>query len=151
MITIKRTNSEDLDFQKLAHALDLDLMAYYKGEKAFYGRLNAIETIKHAVVAYNENNTPIGCGGIKTFTEDEVEIKRMYVSLDCRGKGVATLVLKALEDWSKDLGFKKCILETLKKKPYAIRFYEKNKYEIIPNFGDYESANNSLCFAKTLE
>lgn len=151
MITIKRTNSDNLNFQKLVQALDLDLVDYYKEEKGFYAKLNTIESIKYAVVAYDENNRPIGCGGIKAFSEDEVEIKRMYVSLDFRGTGVATLVLKALEDWSKDLGFKKCILETLKKKAYAIRFYEKNKYEIIPNFGDYKSATNSLCLAKILE
>jgi len=151
MVTISRTSSDDLDFQKLVQVLDQDLMAYYKEENGFYGTLNAIEKIKYAVVAYDENKKPIGCGGLKRFSEDEVEIKRMYVSLDCRGKGVAIQILSALEDWSKDLKFKKCILETLKKKPYAIRFYEKSNYKIIPNFGDYANANNSICFAKTLE
>ncbi|SFD36850.1 Ribosomal protein S18 acetylase RimI [Algibacter lectus] len=151
MISIKRTNSNDLDFQKLVEALDIDLGAYYKDEKQFYGKLNNIDEIKHAVVAYDENNTPTGCGGIKAFSEDEVEVKRMFVPVEFRGKGVAKLVLEALEDWSVELGFKKCILETLKEKPYAIRFYEKNNYHTIPNFGDYVKAKNSICFAKNLK
>ena len=151
MISIKRTNSDNLDFQKLVGALDVDLAVYYKEEKQFYGKLNNIEKIKHAVVVYNENNKPIGCGGIKAFSEAEAEVKRMFVLIEFRGKGVAKLVLKALEDWSVELGFKKCILETLKEKPYAIRFYEKNNYHTIPSFGDYVKAENSICFAKNLK
>jgi len=151
MISIKRTNSNNLDFQKLVKTLDIDLVAYYKEEKQFYGKLNDIDEIKHTVVAYDENNNPIGCGGIKAFSEDEVEVKRMFVPVEFRGKGVAKLVLEALEVWSVELGFKKCILETLKKKPYAIRFYEKNNYHAIPNFGDYVKAENSICFVKNLK
>ena len=75
----------------------------------------------------------------------------MFVSPNCRGKGVAALVLNELEKWSIELKFKKCILETLKEKPYAIRFYEKNKYEKIPNFGEYIKDEDSICFAKYLK
>ncbi|WP_405292532.1 GNAT family N-acetyltransferase [Algibacter sp. Ld11] len=151
MISIKRTNSDDLDFQKLVEALDIDLGVYYKEEKQFYGKLNNVKEIRHAVVAYDENNKPVGCGGIKAFSENESEVKRMFVPFESRGKDVAKLVLEALEDWSVELGFKKCILETLKEKPYAIRFYEKNNYHTIPNFGDYVKAENSICFAKNLK
>ncbi|MEP1489094.1 MAG: hypothetical protein ABJK28_11760 [Algibacter sp.] len=45
MITIKRTNSDDLDFQKLVKELDIDLGVYYKEEKSFYGKLNTIDKI----------------------------------------------------------------------------------------------------------
>ncbi|MEP1489095.1 MAG: GNAT family N-acetyltransferase [Algibacter sp.] len=68
-----------------------------------------------------------------------------------RGKGIATLVLKELENWSNELNFKACILETLKEKPYAIKFYEKNNYKVIPNFGEYIKAENSICFEKKLK
>lgn len=68
-----------------------------------------------------------------------------------RGKGIATIVLNELEKWSHELNFKKCILETLKEKPYAIRFYKKNGYKTIPNFGEYIKAENSVCFEKELK
>jgi GNAT superfamily N-acetyltransferase len=80
-----------------------------------------------------------------------MEIKRMYVTLEKRGKGIATLVLQELEKWSKELGFEKCILETGKKQPEAIRFYEKTNYHSIPNYGQYENAENSICFEKELK
>ena len=151
MIFVKRTNPDNLDFQELVRALDLDLDGYYKEETSFYGKLNNTEKIKHAVVAYDENENLVGCGSIKAFSNHEVEIKRMFVPLNFRGKGIALSILSALEDWGKELDFENCILETLKEKPYAIRFYEKNNYRIIPNFGDYVKANNSICFSKKLK
>lgn len=150
MITIKKTNSDNSDFKKLVSELNIDLDTYYKEEKSFYVGLNSIDKIQHVVLAYNENDCAVGCGGIKEFSETEMEIKRMYVMPDFRGKGVATIILKVLEHWSKDLKFEKCILETLKEKPYAMAFYKKNGFSIIPNFGDYLKAENSICFEKEI-
>ncbi len=53
-------------------------------------------------------------------------------------QGIASTILKALEIWCKELGIKKCVLETGKKQPEAIALYKKNRYNIIPNFGKYE-------------
>jgi GNAT superfamily N-acetyltransferase len=151
MIIVKRTNSDNVDFQKLVNELDVDLGVYYKEEQSFYGKLNNIEKIKYTIVAYDEEEKPVGCGGIKQFSKNEIEIKRMYVPPTYRGKGIATIVLNELEKWSKELKFKKSILETLKEKPYAIGFYKKNGYKIIPNFGEYIKAKNSVCFEKELK
>ena len=148
---IKRTDSDNIDFQKLTEELDIDLKFYYKEETSFYGELNAIDKIKHTVVAYDDNNIAVGCGDIKAYSQNEIEIKRMYVTSTWRGKGIATLILDTLEDWSHEMNFERCILETLKKKPYAIKFFEKNNYKMIPNFGDYVNAENSICFEKNIE
>ncbi|MDO3694239.1 GNAT family N-acetyltransferase [Wenyingzhuangia sp. chi5] len=149
MIELKRTNSDHSDFKKLVKELDLDLKSFYKEELSFYNELNDIEKIKYVVVAY-EQNTPVGCGGIKEYVKDVVEVKRMYVPPTNRGKGIASMVLTELENWSKELEFKKCVLETLKEKDTAIKFYEKNNYNVIPNFGAYVKAENSICFEKIL-
>ena len=151
MIKIKRANSDNSDFKKLVKELDEDLGMYYKEEVDFYGELNCIDKIKFVVVAYDENENIVGCGGIKEFSKNEVEIKRMYVPPIYRGKGIAKIVLNELEKWSTELQFEKCILETLKEKSYAIRFYEKNNYIKIPNFGEYVNAKNSVCFEKELK
>ena len=150
MITLKRTDSTNFDFKKLAAELDKSLEPYYKEEVTFYSELNNIEKIKYTVVAYDENENPVGCGGIKEFSKSEMEIKRMYVSPSCRGNGIASILLNELEKWSTELGFQKCILETLKEKYYAIGFYKKNNYNEMPNFGNYVKAKNSICFEKEL-
>ena len=149
MITIKRTDSEDLDFQSLVGELDKELAIRDGEDHSFYAQYNKINAIKYVLVAY-ENDKAVGCGAIKSFDENSMEVKRMFVPLENRGKGVASLILKELENWAKELGNEKCVLETGYKQPEAIRLYEKNGYIKIPNYGQYIGMNNSVCFEKML-
>jgi len=77
-----------------------------------------------------------------------MEIKRMFVLPGNRGLGIATQILKELENWSQELSFEECILETGIKQPEAIHLYKKNGYNITPNYGQYFGVENSLCFEK---
>jgi putative acetyltransferase len=147
MITCIRTDSENPDFKKLVIELDAALKIVDGEDHAFYSQYNKIDKIKYVILAY-ENEMPVGCGAIKEFTKDTVEVKRMYVPVDKRGLGIATKVLKELENWAKKLGFKKCILETGKRQPDAIGLYTKNGYTLIPNYGQYEKMDNSVCYEK---
>ena len=149
MITLKRTNSDDPDFQTLVRELDKDLAIRDGEEHSFYAQYNKIDAIKYVVVAY-ENNVAVGCGAIKSFEPNTVEVKRMFVPLESRGKGIASIILQDLELWAKKLGSEKCVLETGLKQPEAIRLYEKNGYKLIPNYGQYIGMDNSVCFEKII-
>ena len=133
----------------LVKYLDADLAVRDGDEHAFYSQFNKIDRIRHAVVAY-DNSTPVGCGAIKAFSPDAMEVKRMFVSPQARNLGVATNVLGELEKWAKELHYKRCILETGKRQPEAIALYEKNGYCLIPNYGQYQGVEHSLCFEKIL-
>lgn len=148
-IKIIRTDSSDANFQKLVVELDKDLAIRDGDEHDFYHQFNKIVNINHVVVAY-QNEEPIGCGAIKAFADDSMEVKRMFVPPALRGMGIASIVLSELEKWAKEMGIKKCVLETGKKQPEAISLYQKNGYRIIPNFGQYENVENSVCFEKVL-
>jgi putative acetyltransferase len=149
MIKCVRTDSGNPDFQKLVMELDRDLRIRDGEDHSFYAQFNKIDMIKHVVVAY-ENETAVGCGAIKAYAEDTMEVKRMFVSPEKRGKGIASQALKELETWAKELNMKRCILETGKKQPEAIALYKKSRYAIIPNFGQYEGIEDSVCFEKEL-
>ncbi|MES2655448.1 MAG: GNAT family N-acetyltransferase [Bacteroidota bacterium] len=149
MITLTRTNSDNTDFQALVRELDIDLKIRDGEEHAFFAQYNKIDMIKYVVVAY-DGNEPVGCGAVKQYDEDTMEVKRMFVPLNRRGKGIASLVLQELEKWTKELNFKKCILETGEKQPEAIQLYKKNQYAIIPNFGQYADVESSVCFEKEM-
>ena len=144
-----RTNSENEDFQKLVRQLDTDLKIRDGEENLFYAQFNKIDKIKFVIVAY-ENEIAVGCGAIKEYLPDTMEVKRMYVVVDRRGKGIASNILKELEKWAMELNYDKCLLETGKKQPEAIELYKKNEYKIITNFGQYENIENSICFKKIL-
>ena len=96
------------------------------------------------------NDEAVGCGAIKQYDDDTMEVKRMFVKPTNRGNGIATMVLKEVENWTKELGFSKCILETGIKQPEAIALYQKNNYTQIPNYGQYETIESSVCFEKIL-
>ena len=144
-----RTNSDDPDFRKLVEELDAELRIRDGDEHSFYAQYNKIDMIRHVILAY-EDITPVGCGAIKEYTNDTMEVKRMFVPPGKRGEGIATMILKELEAWALELKFTKCILETGVKQTEAVRLYEKNYYKRIPNFGQYENVENSICFEKKL-
>ncbi len=149
MYKLKRTNSNNLDFQKLVVELDIDLAIRDGEEHAFFAQYNKISAINYVVVLY-DNEKAVGCGAIKEYEENVMEIKRMFVPLEMRGKGIASIILKELENWKKELGFKKCILETGIKQPEAISLYKKNDFVIIKNYGQYAEIENSVCFEKII-
>jgi GNAT superfamily N-acetyltransferase len=149
MIKMIRTNSSNGDFIDLVQLLDADLAVRDGDEYSFYAQFNKIDMIRHVVVAYLDDR-PVGCGAIKEYDKDTMEVKRMFVRPEERGRGVATQLLDELEHWAMELKYRRCVLETGKRQPEAIRLYEKNGYLIIPNFGQYENVENSVCFEKKL-
>ena len=149
MITLKRTDSENKNFVKLVALLDEDLQRRDGDEHPFFAQYNKIDNIKNVVLVY-ENENPAGCGAIKKYNGNTVEIKRMFVLPEARGKGIATAVLIELENWARELNFSKCILETGKRQPEAIGLYKKSGYKIIPNYGQYQGIESSVCFEKEI-
>ena len=150
MIGTIRTDSDNQDFINLVKYLDNDLAERDGADHSFYAQFNKIDKIKYVVIAY-ENSRPLGCGAIKEYTPNTMEIKRMYTSPESRGKGIATKVLTELEIWAVEMFYEKCILETGKKQPEAIGLYKKSGYKLIPNYGHYVDIVNSLCFEKDIK
>ena len=74
----------------------------------------------------------------------------MFVKPENRGRGIAGQILKELESWAAELGFRECILETGFKQPEAIALYKRSGYEVIPNYGQYAGIENSLCMRKSI-
>ena len=150
MIKIIRTDSKNVDFANLVKLLDNDLAKRDGAEHSFYAKYNKIDMIKHTIVAY-DGEWPVGCGAIKQFSPDAMEVKRMFTLPESRGKGIATKILTELEVWATELSYEKCLLETGKRQPEAIVLYTKNGYKRIANYGQYAGVENSLCFEKNLK
>ncbi len=149
MVSIVRTTSANPHFQHLVSLLDHDLAIRNGDENAFFAQFNKITHIHHVVVAYM-GDEPIGCGAIKEFSPQAMEVKRMYVLPAYRGRGIASQILRVLEVWTRELGYTTCVLETGLMLPEAIALYTKLQYRRIPNYGQYAGVANSVCFQKDL-
>ena len=150
MTNLIRTDSDNPDFVALVKLLDADLASRDGADHSFYAQFNKIDKIRHVVVAY-DNETPVGCGAIKQFAPDAMEVKRMYILPEHRNKGIATFILSELERWAGELSYTRCVLETGKRQPEAIELYKKNGYKVIANYGQYVGVENSVCFEKTIK
>lgn len=149
-LKVERTDSSNEHFRKLVVLLDKELGAAYSEEYDFYHQYNKIDKINNVIVVY-QNGKPVGCGAIKKYDSSTMEVKRMFTRPDSRCKGIAKKVLDELEQWTKELSFENCILETGIKQYAAIALYKKKGYAKIPNYGQYKGISNSICFLKKLE
>lgn len=146
---VMRTDAGDAAFRTLVEALDRDLAIRDGKDHGFFAQFNTLHAIRHVVIV-RDGAEAVGCGAFKPFAEDAVEIKRMYVPPAHRKRGIASLVLRELEQWAGALGHARCVLETGQKQPEAIALYTKSGYRVIPNYGPYIGVTSSVCFEKRL-
>ena len=151
MIKFIRTNPTHPQFQKLVRLLDAELLTLYGEEMQFFGPHNALKENTFSLVIL-ENERPIGIGAFRILQlPHEIEIKRMFVHPDHRGKGISKLILNELESWAKDEKATYAKLETGPKNKTALLLYPSAGYQLIEPFGPYVGVVNSICFGKKLD
>lgn len=145
-----RTTSEHPDFRQMVNALDEDLVIRNGETQNLYHQYNKIDHINHAIVVYAENK-PVGCGCFKRFDDQTVEMKRMFIHPEMRGKHLAAALLQDLEKWALEEGFTKAVLETGIRQVEAIRLYSVAGYSLTENYGQYLGMADSICYRKDLK
>ena len=148
-ITIKRTSSNNKDFQWLIKQLDHELWNELNEDQAQYDQYNKVPDLNTVVVAYL-NDQPTASGCFKKYNAETIEIKRMFVAKEHRGKGLSKTVLNELENWAVGLGFKNAILETSIHFTPAVTLYKNTGYKIIQNYDQYIGLEESVCLQKSL-
>ncbi|BBE19129.1 histone acetyltransferase HPA2 and related acetyltransferases [Aquipluma nitroreducens] len=149
MAEFVRTTSENTDFRNLIHALDEDLYLRNGEAQLQYRQYNQVDLIDHVVVVYFEEK-PVGCGCYKRFDDKTVEMKRMFVLAEMRGKQLAAQMLQELEKWAVEEGNTAAVLETGYRQVEAIRLYTIAGYSLIANYGQYIGMKESICYRKEL-
>ena len=86
------------------------------------------------LVGFDDDCAPVCAGGVKRLDDDAAEIKRMYVVPAARGRGLARILLAALEGAALDLGYGTARLDTGALQPHAQALYESAGYRAIGNF-----------------
>jgi GNAT superfamily N-acetyltransferase len=86
------------------------------------------------VLLDDDDGAAVAGGGLKRLDDRACEIKRMYVVPEARGRGLASVLLKALEDEARALGYANARLDTGPQQPAAQAMYERAGYAPIDNF-----------------
>ncbi|SKC69228.1 GNAT family N-acetyltransferase [Plantibacter cousiniae (nom. nud.)] len=149
-IRISRVAWDDEAGTALRAAQRRELDARYGSDDHEPGTPPTAADITRFLLASDVDDTPLGCGGLRMLGADRAEIKRMFVVQQARGTGVATALLRALEDEARSLGLAELLLETGTEQPDAMRFYEREGYHPIDAFGPYVDEPQSRCYARSL-
>jgi GNAT superfamily N-acetyltransferase len=143
---VRLVASDSPDFVVLASRLDAELEERYPGLAEDAPR--ASKDLE-AIVAYT-GETPVGCGALCELESGVGEVTRMFVAPEARRRGVARLVLAALEARARASGYSAVRLGTGVRQPEALALYESRGYRRIPLFGEYQGADLCVCYEKTL-
>jgi GNAT superfamily N-acetyltransferase len=92
----------------------------------------------------------VGCAGMRRRSAAEVEVKRMFIRREYRGRGYARELLTLVEDEARALGYSRVLMETGGAQPEAMGLYESSGYKRIPGFGHYRNEPQNRCYAKSL-
>jgi putative acetyltransferase len=142
------------DVRDLIGELDLELSNEYSEDQRHGLDLSQLLDVHMRFYVIYSDGEAAGCGGVG-FYDDFAEVKRFYVRPDHRGKGLADLLLRHIEEVSRDARYRWLRLETGTKQVAAIQFYLRHGFEQCLAFGHYltltrETLVESLFFEKVL-
>ncbi|MFE0591268.1 GNAT family N-acetyltransferase [Micromonospora echinospora] len=149
-VTVKAESWDGADGVRLRAAQRAELDARYGNDDHEPGIAPTAGDIDVFLIARDAHGAALGCGGLRTLGPDSAEIKRMYVEPAARGTGVAVAILRSLEHEARGRGLVDLLLETGTAQPDAMRFYEREGYHRIDNFGPYAGEPLSVCYARRL-
>ena len=115
----------DLSFQNFENEL-LEITSQYSAPNG------------QIVIAYNKLEKPIGCFGVRKYSDSICELKRIYLKKEYRGKGIGQKLLEMAIEIGRELKFDKMRLDTLPSMEVAINlyiklgFYEIHSYRFNP-------------------
>jgi putative acetyltransferase len=91
-----------------------------------------------ALFLFYNNEEIIGCGALQSITQaNTLEIKRMYIVPQMRGKKFAPFILNHLVEHAKTMGATQLVLDTLERLVPAVKLYEKNGFKrTVPYYGN---------------
>ncbi len=134
----------------LISALDRDLVARYPGlpihgiDAANFREAGGVFLVGRLA------GVGVACGALRPMDSGTVELKRMFVRDDHRGRGFGRTILRALEKIAIERGYRVIRLETGDGQAEAIALYERTGYQRIPCYGVHQQDPRSRCFEKAI-
>ena len=150
-ITIKAipNPSEDKRVTDLIHKLNASLITISGESGSKSANLDDFTQAKALFLIAVNDEKAIACGGFRPLSPEICEVKRMF-SME-KNMGLGGKILSALEIAAKQFNYKYIYLETRRKNNNAVKFYLKNEYKVIENYGIYMGREEAICFRKELK
>ena len=153
---LERTTGTDPRSIALRATMDLEIDELYTDWTAALAPETA-EAMWALVATHDEeldvvlalDDAPIGHAALRPF-EDALEVKKVYVLPEARGRGISKLLMAELEAIARERGVGRLVLETGPLQPEAVGLYESLGYQAIEPYGGFEIMPGVRCFEKRL-
>ena len=96
------------------------------------------------------DGTPAGCGAWRAHAPGVAEVKRVYVEPSCRRRGLAQVLVGALESSAARAGHRSVVLNSGERQPEALALYRGAGYVPVPGYGIYADAPGAVFLGKDL-
>ena len=135
-------------FTEYATWLNVDLC--FQNFDSELGNLENIYVPPHGdLILCKHKDEYIGCVGIRLFSEDVAEMKRLFVKENARKLGIGSSLVKEAERSAKNKGYNEIKLDTLDKMITAVNLYKKNGYQETGSYY-HNPLEGVVYFSKTL-
>lgn len=135
---------------ELIRALDDDNRQRYPGEPVFGIDAEGFVDNGGVFLLGYVDEKAVASGALRPLQNGAVEVKRMYVRPEYRGRGLSREMLAELESIAADDGVRVLRLETGVKQPEALGLYRSVGFAATPLYEPYVGSRFSVCFAKPL-
>ena len=151
-VTIAAEPFDSADARRLIDALDAHLASRYTAEQRFGPNLKPAQIAPGlgTFVVARADGRAVGCGAVRLLDPTTVEVKRMYVEPEMRGRGVAKVILAYLEAAGRELRAERAVLETGIYQDEAIGLYRRAGYTEVACWGEYTTSPTSVCYEKAI-
>ena len=139
-----------------------DFQKFYRKTEDYYSRIvggagnrsgfipyNLSESVSDVLIAYSDGKAA-GCAGLKKYSDNDVEIKRVWVDPAYRGNHIATEIMNRIEEKARKMNYKRAILQTRPIMTDAVALYERRGYKTIDNYPPYDELEGAVCMALSL-
>jgi putative acetyltransferase len=150
MVKVSRETPHQDDVAALIRQSDALMQSLYPAESNHLVDVDALAQPQVHFFVAREDGRALGCGAFVAGEGGRAEMKRVFVDPAARGKGIARLIMEALECEAAKLGIALMQLETGIKQPEAIALYRKCGYVERGPFGSYRPDPLSLFMEKRL-
>ena len=141
---------------------DEDFQTFYLKTEEYYSRIvggednrrgfipyNISDSISDVLIAYSDGKA-VACAGLKRYSDEDVEVKRVWVEPDFRRLHIARDMMDRLEEKAYEMGYKRLILQTRPIMEDAVGLYENLGYSQIENYPPYDKLDGAICMKKEL-
>jgi GNAT superfamily N-acetyltransferase len=149
-VRLRAVAYDDPVAQYLVEAVQQEYVVRYGGPDSAVVEVADFRPPRGTFLVAEVDGVPAACGAWRMHEDGVVEIKRVYVEPAFRRRGLAQVIMQALEESAARAGHRAVLLNTGLRQPEALALYARLGYRDVPGYGIYADERDARFLGKEL-